>query len=135
MITTIEEQKFYSGTEQKIGFLYAEINSYLFSENDNIIQVQRVIGEKKSKYDDVLQDNIETFEPLSVSVINYTDQEFKELIESTRTDFNSPVTNLLLQEFAKLSDNLILKDIELNPKNYFGITVENWTSSKAVPSK
>ena len=126
MITTINSEDYTKGTEQKNGFLYCEVNLVNFLNKDGRIVVTNIIGEKVTLFDELLKEEVESYIPLTVKRLSYSEEEIKLLIEGTGKDFNSPVTNLLISEINLFVDDIILKDIEVNPSNYFGITVDKW---------
>lgn len=126
MIKTINEEIFYQGSEQKTGTIYSEVKSIAFQVVDNVAVIYNELGFIET-IEDVELGNYEKKNVLSTKVLKYTDEELKSLIEGVGRDFNSPVTNLVIQEMNTFSDDIILKDITDNPTQYFGLTSDKWT--------
>lgn len=126
MIQTITQENYVKGSEQKTGILFADVNLISFMNKDNSIVVYFNLGEVLTVMDEVLQEEVTVYSLLITRTLKFTDEEMKTRIEGTGIDFNSPVTNLLISEMNKFVDDIILKDIELNPSNFFGLTVDKW---------
>jgi hypothetical protein len=129
MIQTITQENYTKGSEQKTGILFADVNLISFLNKDNSIVVYFNIGEVLTVMDEVIQEEETIYSILITRTLKFTDEEMKTRIEGTGIDFNSPVTNLLISEMNKFVDDLILKDIEINPSNYFGLTVDKWNKA------
>ena len=126
MVQTITDENYVKGTEQKNGLIYSNVKLVSFLNEDGVILVYVNIGEIITTFDDLTQTDITTYPLLNTRPIRFTQDEVKALIEATGNDFNSPVTNLLLDEINKYVDDIILNDITTNPANYFGLDVAKW---------
>jgi hypothetical protein len=126
MVKTITEETYYQGSEQKTGIVFSDVNLVSFQNRDGSVVIYNEIGVIETVTDELLGD-LNVNKVLTTRILKYNDEELKTLIEGTGRDFNSPITNLLISEVNSFVDDIILKDIETNPSNYFGITVDKWT--------
>ncbi len=126
MVKTITDENYIKGTEQKTGLLFVDVDLVSFLNRDGTTVVYYKIGEIVEIFDEVIQENITTYPLLEARTISYTQDEIKALIEGTGRDFNSPVTNLLIDEINEFIEDIILVDITNNPAQYFGLTVDKW---------
>ena len=126
MVKTITDETFYQGSEQKSGVIFSEIRGISFQMIDGVSVIYNEIGFIETVEDDILG-TVDVKHILSTNILKYNDDEMKVLIENTGRDFNSPVTNMMIQEMNTFVDDIILNDITENPSNYFGLTVDKWT--------
>ena len=126
MVKTITEETYYQGSEQKTGIVFSDVNLVSFQNRDGLVVIYNEIGVIETVTDELLGD-LTVKKVLTNRILKYNDEELKTLIEGTGRDFNSPITNLLISEINSFVDDIILKDIETTPSNYFGITVDKWT--------
>ena len=125
MITTITEETYYQGTEQKTGKLYTNVKQVNFCNSDNTIVIYHEIGSIETKTDEIAGDYTVHVQ-LKNNAIAYTQNEMKTLIDATGRNFNADSTNLMLDEINQYVDDILLAEITSNPQNYFGLTVNKW---------
>lgn len=126
MIKTINQETYYQGSEQKTGIVFSDVNLVSFQNRDGSVVIYNEIGVIETVEDELLG-TLTINKVLTTNILRYNDEELKTLIEGTGRNFNDPITNLLISEINSFVDDIIMKDIEVNPANYFGITVDKWT--------
>lgn len=126
MIQTKIAENYVEGTEQKSGILYVDTNMTSFLNKSNGIVVYLNIGVILTETLTEPDVEVTKHHVLNTKTLNYTQEDLKTMIEATGQDFNSPITNLLIDEINRFSDKIILDDITANPQNYFGLTADKW---------
>lgn len=126
MIQTKIAENYFEGTEQKSGILFVDTDLTSFLNKSNVIVVYLHVGVIETIVDVDPPLEYENKKILNTRVIKFTQDELKTKIVATGSDFNSPITNLMIDEINKFSDKIILDDITENPLNYFGLSVDKW---------
>lgn len=132
MIQTKQAENYIQGTQQKQGVLYVNTDLVSFLLNSNGIVVYLNIGVVNTETIEDPSTEVTTLVTLDTKVLSYSEDEMKALIEATGQDFNVPVTNLLISEMNKFSDQIVLNDISENPQDYFGLTSDKWEISQPI---
>lgn len=126
MVKTITEETYFQGSEAKSGILYSTVNQVNFLTEDGMIVVYNEIGVIEEVDDPEIGPTTE-YNIMDNRPLKYTDQEMKDLLDSTGQLFNSgSPANLLISEMNQFINTIIINDITVNPNKYFNITVDKW---------